>query len=280
MSKGFFTLAQGSEYIRNAYALALSLKYSQYEVTELTIGVDSIDSVPEQYKWAFDNIIEIPWGDHSAGDIWKRKNEWKAIYMSPYDETIKLDADMLFTNDISEWWEILQQSEIVFTTEVKTYRGLPAIDNVYRKTFIDNSLPNIYTAFFYFKKTDVVFELFKLVELITNNWQLYYENFLEANSRPTFMSADVVFALACKLLEIDRLNNNHHFDIPTFVHMKSQIQGWDNVTNENWPEYVPTYFTPDCDFKVGNYLQILPFHYHQKHFLTDEIIGYLERQVK
>lgn len=280
-TKGYFTLAQGPEYIRSAYALALSLKASQSKINKLAIGVESVAHVPLHWKSTFDAVIEIPWGDHSAGETWKRKNEWKSIYMSPYDHTVKLDADMLFTSDVSHWWEHLLESQMVFANNVRTYRGDVTVNDFYRKTFTDNDLPNIYTAFMYFEKTDKTFEVFKLAELITNNWEKFYETFLDANSRPNHMSADVVFALAVKILNAEELNYNPHFDTPTFVHMKTRLQGWDEqVVDEDWPSFVPTYFTPECQLKIGNYLQTLPFHYHQKQFLTDEIIHYLERKVK
>ena len=279
-TKGYFTIAQGEQYVRCAYALALSLKASQSKNEKLSIGVENVDDVPEQYRWAFDHIIELPWGDHSAGEVWKRKNEWKAIHMTPYDYTIKLDADMLFPADVSYWWDGLMESQMVFTTKVRNYRGQVATNDFYRKTFTDNDLPNIYTAFMYFEKTDMTFEYFHLCEMITNNWEKFYEQFLDANSRPKHMSADVVFALAAKILNAEDMNYNPHYDLPTFVHMKTRLQGWDeHIADEEWPSFVPTYFTPECQLKVGNYLQELPFHYHQKQFLTDEIIGYLEQRV-
>lgn len=278
-TKGYFTIAQGEQYVRCAYTLALSLMVSQSEINKLSIGVENVSDVPEQYRWAFDNIIELPWGDHSAGETWKRKNEWKAIHMTPYDHTVKLDADMLFLTDVSHWWDGLLESQMVFTTKVRDYRGQVATNNFYRKTFTDNDLPNIYTAFMYFEKTDMTFEYFHLCEMITNNWEKFYEQFLDANSRPKQMSADVVFAIAAKIMSAEDMNYNPHYDLPTFVHMKTRLQGWDEqIVDEEWPNFVPTYFTPECQLKVGNYLQELPFHYHQKQFLTDEIVDYLEKR--
>lgn len=278
MSKGFFTIAQGDLYVRAAYALALSLKVSQSGPSNLSIGITPGYEIPEHYKAVFDKIIEIPWKDHAADSDWKRENEWKSIYMSPYDETIKLDADMLFTNDISHWWETLSHSDGVFATQTMTYRNALAQGDFYRKTFTDNKLPNVYTAFFYFKKTERVFELFQLAEIIFNNWERYYNEFLEAKSRPPKVSADVVFALAAKIVNFEEANARPHLNIPTFVHMKTRLQGWEDAVEENWMELVPTYFTPDCVCKIGNYIQTYPLHYYQKHFLTDEMIQFLEKK--
>jgi hypothetical protein len=285
MSKGFFTIAQGDEYVKFAYALALSLKISQFAYSKLSIGITPGYKVPEKYVYAFDEIIEIPWGDAAKNSSWKLENEWKVIYMSPYDETIKLDADMLFNFDITEWWNILEHSDVVFTTQVKTYRNSIIDSDYYRKVFTQNNLPNVYTAFFYFNKSDNSFELFKLAEHIYNNWQRYFFEFLKAEFRPDYVSTDLVFAIASKILNIEELNQYRNIEIPTFVHMKTHLQKWHTDTNkiseipENWNKIVQTYFTDDCDLFIGNYKQIFPFHYHVKDFITDGMIKAMESKI-
>jgi len=284
MSKGFFTIAQGDAYVRFAYALALSLKVSQKEHNKLSIGITPGYKVPDEYVHAFDQIIEIPWGDAAERSEWKLENEWKAIYMTPYDETIKLDADMLFTSDISEWWNVLEHSEAVFATNASTYRNELVESDYYRKVFTQNNLPNVYTAFFYFKKTDNVYELFKQAQHIYDNWQRYFGEFTEPDDRPKFVSTDVVFAIAAKILDVESWNQRIHLDVPTFVHMKTQLQKWavdhgHPPIPEEWNRVIQTYFTEDCELFIGNYLQTLPFHYHLKDWLTDEMIATMERKL-
>lgn len=284
MSKGYFTIAQGEMYQRAAYALALSLKATQpEEFSKLSIAVteEELDSIPSKYKSVFDKIVTIPWTDHAKNSTWKLENEWKSIYMTPYDETVKLDADMLFTSDISSWWNYLSFTDGVFSTTAKTYRNEIITSDYYRKVFTANDLPNIYTAFFYFKKNDRSYELFKLAELIFNNWERYFYEFLEPDTRPKFVSTDVVFALAAKLLNYTELNPDPNSQIPTFVHMKSRLQKWpdDVYMTENWTNMIATYFGKDCQLKIGTFKQSLPFHYHVKEFLTDKIIYNLEKKV-
>jgi hypothetical protein len=284
MSKGFFTIAQGEQYVRFAYALALSLKLTQSQHSNLSIGITPGYKVPKKYIQAFDQIIDIPWGDAAEKTDWKLENEWKAIHMSPYDETVKLDADMLFNSDITAWWDILQHSDIVFATDASTYRNEKVESDYYRKVFTQNNLPNVYTAFFYFNKSDASFELFKLAEHIYNNWQRYFYEMLEAEHRPTFVSTDVVFAIAAKILDVPAMNNRSHIPIPTFVHMKSQLQKWHLDRNapeipEEWNRVIQTYFNNDCELNIGNYRQTLPFHYHVKNFITDDMIKTMERKL-
>lgn len=280
-TRGFFTVAQNSgdvDYIRMAYALALSLKASQTTVTALSIGITPGTTVPDEYAWAFDKIIEIPWGDHAADSTWKLENEWKTIHMSPYDETVKLDADMLFFNDISLWWDRLAIEEFVFCNKVLTYRAETITSDYYRKTFTANKLPNIYTAFMFFKKTPMCYDIFSLVKMIYFNWERFFEKYLIPEDRPTYPSTDVIFALALKMLDIDQTFYKPN-SIPTFTHMKSKLQGWNVPDITDWQSKIPVFFTPDLHCRIGNHLQFFPLHYHSKTFITDEILKYYEQRV-
>ena len=283
MSRGFFTIAQGPAYQRLAYGLALSLHLSQREHGKLSVGITPAERglIPAKYLEVFDEVVDIPWEDHAAKSAWKLENEWKAIYMTPYDETIKLDADMLFLNDVSGWWDHLTLSEGVFCTRPLTYRGDVITNDFYRKTFTESGLPNVYTAMFYFKKTDANFELFKLAEFIFNNWERCFYEWLQPEHRPRQVSTDVVFALAAKILDYTSLNQLPLQSIPTFVHMKSQLQGWPlgALMNEDWTKMIPAYFNQSCQLKIGNYLQTWPIHYFVKEFLTDSMLAKLEKKV-
>lgn len=281
-SRGFFTLAQqtqGTDYVRLAYALALSLKASQRQTQALSIGVTPGTVVDERYAWAFDKIVEIPWGDHAADSEWKLENEWKAIHMSPYDETIKLDADMLFFNDIGSWWDVISQRDFAICNRVLDYRASTVQNDYYRKTFTENNLPNVYTAMMYFRKTDSSFELFELVKYIFFNWRRMFEVNLSPDHRPNFPSTDVIFAIALKLLDMEQSCYREQ-QLPTFTHMKTQLQGWGTEgLTEDWTAHMSVFFNPALECKIGNYLQFFPLHYHVKTFITDEILDFYERAV-
>lgn len=283
MSRGFFCIAQGEQYQRMAYALALSLKLSQKKYSNLSIGVTSeeLSAVPRKYREVFDEVVEIPWQDHAKNSKWKLENEWKAIHMSPYDETVKLDADMIFPSDIGVWWDILSQSEGVFCTKPIAYRREIISNDFYRKVFTENDLPNVYTAFFYFKKTQINYDLFKEAEFIFNNWERCFYDLLKPEHRPTFVSTDVVFGLAAKILDYEQLNKTPHINIPTFVHMKSQLQGWpnDQFMTDDWTKMIKTFYSKDGVLCIGNYLQTYPIHYYIKNFMTDKIINTMEKRL-
>lgn len=281
--RGFFTIAQNNDacdYIRLAYGLALSLRNSQTSTPYLSIGVTPNTVVPDRYAWAFDNIVEIPWGDHADQSRWKLENEWKVVHMTPYEETIKLDADMLFFNDIDVWWDMLAANEFSVCNRIINYRSETVTNDFYRKTFTENNLPDIYTAFTYFKKTPAVFEIFDLAKFIFFNWEAMFEVNLKPEHRPDHPSTDVIFAIALKLLDLDQTFYTTK-QLPTFTHMKSQLQGWGRQDMlEDWTQHMSVFFNPGLECKIGNYLQFFPLHYHVKHFLTDEMLEYYERSVK
>lgn len=281
MSRGYITLAQNSggvDYLRMAYALALSLKVTQSEVSDLTVLVPPGTKVPDHYRAVFDQVIELPWEDDDADETWKLRNKWKYIHCTPYDETVVLDADMLFFKDVSEWWPIMAERDMWLSTRALNYKGEGVTSDFYRKVFRKNNLPDVYTAFMYFKKTDLAFEVFHMVETITHNWTKFEFEFL-SELRPKVFSMDVAFALALRLTGHELEATHHHMGIPKFIHMKSQLQGWKRPIDqlgEDWSQYVGVTFTPDLECKIGSYKILEPLHYHLKDFLTDEMIEYYE----
>ncbi len=281
MSRGYLILAQNSkkeDYVKMAYALALSIKNSQSTVNNVCLATDR-PILDEKIKSAFDDIVSIPWADHAANSHWKIENKWKYFHMTPYDETVVLDADMLFPTDISHWWDVLSQKDVWFTDKPRTFKGDIITSTKYRSTFVANELPNVYTAFMYFKKSRESAEIFKMTELIFQNWEKFYYDYLD-ETRPKNLSGDVAFALATKLLGIESKVIGKSDLLPSFVHMKGHLQNINEAfIGEKWNNHIPTYFKDDGTFKIGNYEQTLPFHYHVKEWLTDEIIDILETRV-
>lgn len=283
MSRGYIVIAQNSgdvDYLQQAYALALNLKLTQSKVSNLTVCVDkeTKKKITSRHKRVFDHIIDIPWNDDAHNTKWKINNKWKYYYMTPYDETVILDTDMMFPTDVSYWWDILSTKDVWATTNVRTFRGDLVTNDFYRKAFTENALPNIYTAFFYFKKSDTATDLFKMVEIVFQHWERFYFKYAP-NSKPEWLSGDYAFAIAIKLLGIEHLVTNEKLNtVPTFIHMKSQIQ---NITrakvNEDWTKSIPTYYVNCDNFKIGNFQQTLPVHYVQKDWLTKEMIQQMER---
>lgn len=279
MSRGYLILAQNTrshDYIRMAYALALSIKSTQSGTN--SVALVTTDDVPKKYLEVFDYVLDVPWADQAEWSRWKIENKWKYYYMTPFDETVVLDADMIFPSDISHWWDILAKKEMWITDKPRTFRGDIITSAKYRPAFATNNLPNAYTAFMYFKKTAMTAEIFKMTELIFQNWERFFYDYLD-ETRPKHLSGDVAYALAVKILGYENECFGNLDSIPSFVHMKSFVQNIDEkYLTEDWTQNIPTYFSTAGTFKIGNYEQYLPFHYQIKSWLTDEMIQILEKR--
>lgn len=265
MSKGIVVIAQNNEtdnYVEQACLLAMSLKV--HNNTPISVVTDN--TVPDDYQLLFDNIIPIPFGDAAEDSKWKIENRWKLYHASPYDETIIMDTDMLVLQNIDTWWNILSNYELFFTSKVLTYRGVEADTSYYRKTFINNNLPNLFAGLHYFKKCNFAKEFYTWLELVINNWETFYERHLEPNSRPKHVSIDVCAAIVANILGCEDKITNKKVRFPSFTHMKSHCQGWKTVQS-NWQDQTGVYISKNCDIKIGNYVQTGILHYTEKDFL-------------
>ena len=280
MSKGFLSVAQNTsqiDYVRLAYAQALSIKATQANVNKYAVMVTPGTDIPDKYKQVFDEVIDVPWGDMSSKTR-KFENEWKTYHITPWDETIKVESDILFTSDITDWWRFLSDKELWFTSDVYTYRNEVVYSRACRQMFDDNGLPNVYNGLMFFKKCDLALSFFELAEIIFKNYPVFSKEILD-KSRPLWPDTDTVYAMAVKLLEIEPLVMQHNVHMPTFVHMKTELQNWMSFNSYDWTNQVHATFTDDLELKIGMYKQNLPVHYHVKSFITDEIIGKYERHL-
>ena len=267
-NQGFFVVAQNSadcDYIRQAYYLAKSIANSQSTVKHVSLMTN--DVVPEQYVSAFDKIIKIPFEDHALNSDWKVQNRWKAYHATPYEQTILLDADMLILSDLNYVWKKLQDKNLYFTSQVKNFRGDILTDRVYRKTFIENELPNLYSGFCYFKKSNESLEFWKLVEFITYNWEKFYGDFAPKNYQK-FYSLDVTISIAVKILGIDDCFDNTQ--LCSFTHMKSLIQGWNSV-HPDWTKVAQVEIVNADAIYINQFRQFGVLHYVEDSFLEDYI---------
>ena len=270
MSKGIVVLAQNNneaDYVLQASLLAMSLADTN---PNTCISIVTNDKVPVEYKKFFDKIIPIPFEDNSKNEDWKVSNRWKLYHASPYEKTIVMDTDMLVLQDISSWWNFLEDYELFFTSNVYTYRNELVTSDFYRKCFTSNKLPNLYSGLHYFKKSDTAKEFYKWLELVVNNWELFYGLYAKENY-PGRVSIDVSAAIVSKILDCNDAITNSKVKFPSFTHMKPRIQNW-KLDADSWQDCVGTYINKDCEIKIGNHKQTGIFHYTENSFVTDEII--------
>ena len=232
------------------------------------------DKVPKKYQKVFDQIIPIPWFDQTKSSHFKSENRWKFFHVSPYDETIVLDADMLLLEDISSWWSYCSNYDLKFCSRILNYKLEPIPqDTVHRRAFIDNGLTNPYFACHYFKKSDTAYNFYKVLEFVCNNWEWSYTKFAPV-SYQNWLSMDLASAISIEITG-DYTSVTDQLNPMEFVHMKPAIQGWPMIPNR-WQDNVPMVLNSKGKLVVGNIQQPKLFHYVEKSFLSKKIISRLE----
>lgn len=251
-------------YVLQACLLAMSVKATN---PNEKISLVTDDHVPDEYINLFDKIISIPWEDDARLSEWKIENRWKLYHCTPYKKTLVLDTDVLVLQDINHWWDFFARYKLYFTSTVYTYRDEVADNSYYRYAFIENNLPNVYSGMHYFEKSDEAQEFYKWLELVVQNWKSFYEIFLRPDTRPPRPSIDLCAAIVTKLLDCEESVMNKKEKVTHFTHLKAHSQGW-KKSPKSWQQVVGTYINPQCEIKIGNYLQSGILHYTENDFLN------------
>ena len=277
MSKGFLIFSQnanGHDYLKQAYALALSIKVSQ--PINNAVALMTNDKVPDEYLHAFDYVVEIPWEHTEEDRLFFSDSRWKIFHVTPFDETIVLDSDMLLFKDITMWWDHLSNFDLKFCSRINNFRGIPVVDTFHRKTFIENDLPNVYFALHYFKKSDLALEFYKTLEFVIKNWEWHYTKFAPKNYQ-SWVSMDLSAAIAVEIMGLQEQVVSSMCPLE-FVHMKTPLQDWKPQPNK-WTDAVHYSLNSNKEFIVSNIKQSNLFHYIQKDFVTDAMINTLKGHV-
>jgi|TARA_B100001094_G_scaffold47089_1_gene42327 hypothetical protein len=273
MNRGFILFVQKnntSDYLKQAVACSLSIK--KFMPDDQICLMTDID-VPENYKKHFDHIQDIPGLDLAVDSEWKVNNRCKIYRNSPFEQSIVLDVDMLLLENIEHWWDQLSKYELYYTDKVKTYRNEWVSDDYYRKVFVENSLPNVYCGFHYFKKCKNNKVFFDLLTDIVVNYEQYSKRFTK-NRTQSWCSMDVATAIAIKLLGIQHKVFSKHSNL-TFTHMKPRIQNYKSELNL-WTEQIDYNLNSQSELFVGNIKQKGLFHYVEDNFLTDNMLEQLK----
>lgn len=202
-------------------------------------------------------ITDLPYGDQCPDSEWKLQNDWQVYDASPYEYTIKLEADMIIPCSIEHWWDILKDRDIVVSSTIRNYRGDISNVRAYRQFIDDNQLPDVYNAITYFKKSDTAKQFFNIVRNVFENW-IDWRDILRANN-DEICTTDWAYSIACHLM--GKENTTMDFPAMSMVHMKQYIN---DLLTEDWPnELLVEYTNP---IKVATFPQTYPFHYHVKNF--------------
>lgn len=176
-SRGIVAFADNTpttDYVSIAHkTLSIAGKILNLPYTVLSNGPQKLDN----YRYDIDQLEFVQWNNLSR---------YRAFELSPYDETLVIDADYLVLdsklNDIFSvpWDYLLQRKSYALTQEWPDTMG-------------SYSLPFVWATVFAFRKTPKAKLFFNLIERIQNNYGYYHSlfNIKERNYRN-----DYAFAIA------------------------------------------------------------------------------------
>ena len=259
---GYITVVQNNattDYLELAYLQARSIKRTQ-TIKSYAVMVDEAtkSQIQDKHLAVFDYVLDIPYGDAAKEDDWKLANDWKVWCVTPFKETIKLDSDIVFTRDISHWWDLMRTKEVCIATNIRDYKGNISDARAYRRLFDENNLIDAYNGFTYFRYSRTSTEFYQTVKNIFENWPVFRDAVLK-NCRHDKPATDEVYAIAAKLIGEERCY------IPNsgigFTHMKGAVNGM--AINDTWTDKM--YHQLDGDkLTAGFYRQLYPFHIFDK----------------
>lgn len=256
MSKGFVILAQNTtdvNYIKCAEVLAKSIRRTMPDQNVSLITDEKFKSK------IFDKVIKLPYGDLDPTGKWKLINDWQVYEASPYDETIKIEADIILPKSIEYWWDILSIKDIVVSSAIRNFKQELSDSRFYRKFIDDNKLPDVYNSLTYFKKSKTAEDFFKIVRNVFENWN-DWKQILKCNPNEE-VSTDWAYAIACHILGPENTTLKHFTEM-SMIHMKQWING---LPTENWTDTLIYEILPHS-IRINTYPQQYPFHYYIKNF--------------
>ena len=184
--KGIVMIAAG-HYIYGNWALnlAMGLKQTDSKTNITLLWKGDVKQQIEKYISVFDNVIEIPNECIVRNGLTSYLRTKVCLYdLSPYDETIYIDADVMWFpfKPISQIFEQLKDIDITIgnrgKTDLNTDPKLIWSDpKEMRSIYGDVTIWNLSSEFMYFKKNDKVKEFFDIAKDVFDNPQVTYTRF-------------------------------------------------------------------------------------------------------
>ena len=143
MSKGYLIYAVDEPYISRAQTLKKSIEHHTN---------DNVTIISDNFPYK--KTEPLVW-DGKVQPTNNLLDYWQIYWATPYDETIVLDADMLFLNDYSYWWNYLSKFDLLFPDTIINYKQETIKHEQYDKILTEHNIRPAYEKMFYFKRASV-----------------------------------------------------------------------------------------------------------------------------
>ena len=210
------------------------------------------DSILKFHPTANITIVDrsmLPYGDQGG-----YANDWQMFQISPYRQTIKLEADMIAAGPVDHWWNLFEHRDVVISQGCRNFYDQSSDHRHYRRIFDENNLPDVYNAITYWRLSSTAKEFFELVKSIFVNWSDFQKLLKFPDKHAT---TDVVYAMAAVIMGVENVTLPFGFG-PTIVHMKREILG---TSQENWTRELIWETDP---LRINTIAQWGFVHYHVK----------------
>ena len=220
MSKGIIIFAQNNEYVNYAEQACACAGYARknlslFDEICLITNTETLKPNEKLINEYFDKVIV---SDSFQPDnirlfkdtthiteyaSFKNMGRSEVYDLSPYDETLVIDADYFIMNDIlDQVWD--SENDVMINCKYRDVSGRHK-ENI---EYLDNfSIPMYWATVFYFKKSDFAENLFTLISHIKHNYKYYYYLY---NCSGNLFRNDFAFSMALHIL-----NGSVAFDVPS-----------------------------------------------------------------
>lgn len=185
-------------------------------------------------------------------------NDAQLFRLTPFRETIKLEADMLIVSPIEHWWDQFRHRDVVISTGCRDWQDRESTARNYRRVFDVNNLPDVYNAVTYWRRSTTAKEFFSWVGHIFANWPEFKKLIKFPDEVP---STDLVYAMAAEIMGSKQVTMPFS-TYPKIVHMKRHIAG---TATERWPKELVWEYQ-DLRLRIQTVAQTGAFHYNVKNW--------------
>ena len=263
IERGYVIVAQDTDsvdYTACARTLAKSLR-SWHPGAQICLISDH-----DHHDPVFDMVRVLP--EHAVGQA---ADPW-CFALSPFHETIKLEADMIVCGPIDHWWSVLRHRDLAISVGCRDHQDRTSDCRVYRQVFDDNNLLDVYNALTYWRYSRLAKDFFATVNQLFDHWSTVRATLRSGHDQPA--NTDMIYAIAADIVGREQcwIPNLDFFRI---AHLKHHVM---DLPSAPWTQWM-TWELIQNVFRINGFAQQGVVHYHHKDFckelepLYDRLVG-------